>query len=472
MHSFSPAKGFGAGGPTPHAPPKLPVMRLALLDQAAFLRLRATGQGSTVQCTWVYDRDVNIDELRAFKDNLGAGLLGRRIERSPLPFGRHRWVLDDHSPDIALEPRQPRSAIGAWIERRAQVPVDPEFGPTFHLGALPLDDGGAAVTLVSSHCVVDGLAAISAVTEAVNKERRNRGYPQPNSRSRARAVFEDLADAVRSLPVVIRALIATVVILLKASSRSRPAPGAPRPGALSAVNDEPTALPSVTIQTDAAAWDARARSLNGSSNTLFVAFAARLAHRIGRVPPDGNAVTVVLPVSDRTSDDDRANALTSITLAVDAAAVAHDLSRVRADIKRMLTSLHLKPNEMLAGLPLVPFTPRWFVRHAEGIAMSTGQLPVGCSNLGSLDPAFGRIDGADAAEVSIRLAEQGITRRRIEETRGQLFCSTGTINGSRFLNVIACQDGAGNTAAEARELACSALADLKLGASTVFEGQI
>lgn len=472
MHLCSPAIGLGVSGRATHAPPNSPVTKLALLDQAAFLRLRATGQGSTVQCTWVYDRDVNIDELRTFKDNLAAGLLGRRIERSPLPFGRHRWVLDNHSPDIALEPRQPRSAIGTWIERRAQVPVDPEFGPTFHLGVLPLDDGGAAVTLVSSHCVVDGLAAITAVTEAVNNQRRNRGYPQPNSRSRVRAVSEDLTDAVRSLPMVIRALIATLMIVLTASSGPRSAAGARRPGPLSGIADEQTALPSVTIQTDAAAWDARARSLNGSSNTLFVAFAARLAHRIGRVLPDGNSVTVVLPVSDRTGNDDRANALTSITLSVDGTTVASDLSRVRADVKRRLTSLPQEPNEMLAGLPLVPFTPRWLVRHAEGVAMSTGQLPVGCSNLGSLDPAVGRIDGADAAEVSIRLAEQGITRRRIEQTHGQLFCSTGTINGSRFLNVIACQDGAGNTAAQARELACSALADLRLGATTVYEGQI
>lgn len=460
------------GAPAAH-PRNLPMTRLALLDQAAFLRLRATGQGSTVQCTWVYDRDVNLDELRIFNDNLAAGLLGRRIERSPLPFGRHRWVLDNRSPDIALDQRQPRSAIGAWVERRAQVPVDPECSPTFHLGVLPLEDGGAAVTLMASHCVVDGLAAIAAVTEAVDGERRNRGYPEPNSRSRVRAVTEDMADAVRALPAVIRALIATLMILLKAPSGSRVPPGAAgRPCRLAAIDDEQMALPSVTIQTDAAAWEARARSLDGSSNTLFVAFAARLAHRIGRVLPDGNSVTVVLPVSDRTSNDDRANALTSVTLTVDGAAVANDLSFVRADVKGMLTALRRKPNEMLAGLPLVPFTPRWLVRHAEAIAMSADQLPVGCSNLGSLDSTVGRIDGADASEVSIRLAEQGITRRRIEQTRGQLFCSTGTINGSRFLNVIACRDGAGNTAAEARELACSALADLQLSATTVYEGQI
>lgn len=443
--------------------------RLALLDQAAFLRLRATGQGSTVQCTWVYDRDVNVDQLRVFHANLAAGLLGRRIERSPLPFGRHRWVADCRSGDITLEPRRPRSELGAWVENRAQVAVDPEFGPTFHLGVLPFDGGGAAVTLVASHCVVDGLGLITAITEAVNAQSRKHRYPQPLSRNRLRALFEDLADAINAVPAVIRALIATLTILLRSSSGPGIPPTAPGPAPDLSIDDERRALPSATLQTDAAAWEARARALNGSSNTLFVAFAARLAHRMGRVLADGNSVTVVLPVSDRAADDDRANALTSITLTVDAVAAAHDLSPVRADVKKLLTSLRLAPNEMLAGLPLIPFTPRWLVRRAEGVAMSAGQLPVGCSNLGSLDAAVGRIDGADAVEVCIRLAEQGFTRRRIEQNRGQLFCSTGTFNGSRFLNVIACQSGA-DSAAAARELACSALADLQLSATSVYEG--
>jgi hypothetical protein len=443
--------------------------RLALLDQAAFLRLRATGQGSTVQSTWIYDRDVNIDELRSFNDNLGAGLLGRRIERSRLPFGRHRWVLDSRSPDIAWEPRRPRGEIGAWLERRGRVGVDPEHGPTFHLGVLPLDDGGAAVTLVASHCVVDGLGLVLAVAEAVKGERRNLGYARPNSRGRSSAVLEDLVDAVRALPAAIRALIATLLILRRVSSDQRGQSSARRPGG--PIGDDPNTSPSVTIQTDAAAWEARARVLNGSGNALFVAFATRLAHRMGRVLPDGNSVTVVLPVSDRTPDDDRANALTSITLTVDGIAVADDLSAVRADVKRSLTALEQEPNEMLAGLPLIPFTPRWLVRRAEGIAMSSGQLPVGCSNLGSLDSAVSRIDGADATEVSMRLAEQGITQARIEQAQGQLFCGTGTVNGSRFLTVVAYQSGAGATTAT-RELACSALADLQLSATTVYEGRI
>jgi hypothetical protein len=143
------------------------------------------------------------------------------------------------------------------------------------------------------------------------------------------------------------------------------------------------------------------------------------------------------------------------------------MSSVRADVKSRLTSLRQQPNELLAGLPLIPFTPRRLVRHTEDIAMATGQLPVGCSNLGTLDPVIGRIDGADATEVSMRLAEQRITRRRVERSHGQLFCGTGTIHGSRFITVVAYQCGAENTATTARQLAHGALADLQLSATTV-----
>jgi hypothetical protein len=304
-----------------------------------------------------------------------------------------------------------------------------------------------------------------AIAEAVKGESREFGYPQPHSRDRWRAVSEDLIDAVRSLPAVIRALIATLLILLRLSPDVK---AAPAPRHRSAANDDDAAeLPSVTMQTDAGAWDARAREMTGSSNALCIAFAVRLAHRMGRVQADGSTVTVVLPVSERTANDVRANALSSITVAVDSEAVLDDLSTVRADVKGRLTSLAEQPNEMLAGLPLIPFTPRWLVRHTEGIAMATGQLPVGVSNLGSFDAVVGRIDGRDANEVSMRLAEQGITRGRVERDRGQLFCGTGTLNGSRFLTVVAYQCGAENTVASTRELACSALSDLRLAATTV-----
>ncbi len=65
---------------------------LDLVDQAVFDFERATGASSRGQVVWIYNRAVDIDGLRRFHHHLQQGRLSRRIERSPLPFGRHRWV--------------------------------------------------------------------------------------------------------------------------------------------------------------------------------------------------------------------------------------------------------------------------------------------------------------------------------------------------------------------------------------------
>ena len=71
-----------------------PDNRLALVDQGFFAGHRAIGQTEVMQVVWVYEHAIDFDGLKRFHHNLGYGLFGRRIERSPLPFGRHRWVSD------------------------------------------------------------------------------------------------------------------------------------------------------------------------------------------------------------------------------------------------------------------------------------------------------------------------------------------------------------------------------------------
>ena len=63
---------------------------LDLYDQSYFSFERAAGVTCVLQCVWVYDRAIDIDGLRRFHHHLRQGRLSRRIERSPLPFGRHR----------------------------------------------------------------------------------------------------------------------------------------------------------------------------------------------------------------------------------------------------------------------------------------------------------------------------------------------------------------------------------------------
>ncbi|MFZ0718452.1 MAG: hypothetical protein WAN02_30245, partial [Mycobacterium sp.] len=159
--------------------------RLALVDQAFFAGHRAAGQNEVMQVVWLYERTIDFDGVRRVYRNLGYGLLGRRIERSPLPFARYRWVLDRGPADIEFaESARPRAELSDWADERAQLPIDPEWGPGWHLGVLPLTDGSTAVSLVASHYLLDGLGLIVALAEAMMGNTRDLGYRPPHSRTR------------------------------------------------------------------------------------------------------------------------------------------------------------------------------------------------------------------------------------------------------------------------------------------------
>jgi hypothetical protein len=114
-----------------------------------------------------------------------------------------------------------------------------------------------------------------------------------------------------------------------------------------AVGGETAAVvPALTAYIDLSEWDARAKSPGGTSNSLFAGFASRLGVRAGRIRDDG-AVTLSFPVSERTENDSRGNALTSAVVTVDSTHVMSYLSGIRIKIKQALVGLAEKPNELL-----------------------------------------------------------------------------------------------------------------------------
>ena len=138
-----------------------------LIDQSAFRGERATGATNLLQCVWVYNRAIDIDGLRQFHQHLQRGRLSRRIERSPLPFGRHRWVLPSGQPELEIVERpRPHEEFDAWLADQANTSIDAEHGPGWHLAVLPFTDGGAGVSLVASHCLTDGVGLCEALADA------------------------------------------------------------------------------------------------------------------------------------------------------------------------------------------------------------------------------------------------------------------------------------------------------------------
>ena len=440
-----------------------PDNRLAVVDHALFAGHRATGQEVVIQCVWVYEHAIDFDGLRRFHHNLGYGLLGRRIERSPLPFARHRWVLDRGPSDIDIaECARPRAELSDWVDERSQLPADPECGPGWHLGVLPLTDGSTAVSLVVSHYLIDGLGLDASIANAVLGNTRDLGYPPPRSRTRLRAVVQDARQTAQDAPEVARALVAAAKLARRRRHDIARSP-ASRPVALRGVDgDDAVVVPAITIHIDLDGWDARAEALGGTRTTLVAGLAAKLGERMGRRRAGDGAVTLHLPMSDRAEGDTRAMAVSYTSVSVDPTRITTDLHDVGAAINQALRTLRETPDESSQLLWLASFTPkRAWQRMADTLAADP-DLPVFCSYAGDTDPAICRLDGTDAEYAYARAPGQHVTRRWLEQIGGQMALLSGRIGGNIFITVSAYQPGAKNTKPALRELVAHTLAEFDL----------
>ena len=430
---------------------------LDYMDQASFLGLRARGRDPLIQLFWLYDHDVDLDQLRRFQRLLGQGLIGRRIERSPLPFGRHRWVAWPGPDDIEVAAPRPRSEVRQWAVEQSQKPIDPEYGPSWRLTVLPLTEGGAAVMLIASHTVADGVGGITAVAEAVEGHTRDLGYPRPGSRTKSQALKQDSRAFFRELPEVGKSLVAAARVAKKEGG----APKGKRPPATigSHFADE-VIVPSITIHIDARQWDERAKALAGSGPSLLLGFGARYGYHLGWLASDGRAnLSVVL--SERTPGDTRGNALTNVTFPVDPDAVTTDLSEVRAEFKAASHRLEESGNDLLGPLALTPFVPMRAVRRLESLVLR--EKEVGCSYLGDMDPAVIRPDGTDAAELVFLPFEQHITYGDLARMDGIFHpVLAGRVHDKVWISIGFCNAQGTTTRDDLAEVARTTLADMGL----------
>ncbi|BBY66488.1 condensation domain-containing protein [Mycolicibacterium helvum] len=437
---------------------------LAYIDQGSFLGLRALGRGPLAQYGWIYEHPVDLDAVRRFHHNLGHGLLGRRVERSPLPFARDRWVTWRGPADIDLAATaRPRSEAMAWLDEQLRIPIDPEAGPSWRVAVQPLTEGGAVITLIASHTVCDGLALTQAIGHAARGETWELGYPQPGSRTRGQALRQDAAQVLRAIPDIAKAVVAAIKLarnnardFASSAGRSGPSPGRLDGAAL-------VTVPSVAAYVDEAQWQSRMESLGGTSNSLFAGIGAKLGQVLGRID-DSGLVRLQFPVSERTEGDTRANALTGMTLTIDPSDVTTSLRDVRAELKRTLAALSEARFELLGPVALAPLVPPGLARRLEGLALGAG-APVGCSNLGKLDASVNRPDGTDAECLVLRQIESRTTADILDRLGGTLFVACGQVNGKVSLTASAWRPGGPNSRDELKAIFAQVLDEFGLTAT-------
>jgi hypothetical protein len=434
---------------------------LDLVDHTFFRVERAAGVTNVIQCVWVYDRPVDIDGLRRFHRHLQRGRLSRRIERSPLPFGRHRWVSpSDQSGLEIIEQPWPRGEFDGWLNEQANNPLDAEHGPGWHLAVLPFTDGGAGVSLVASHCLTDAVGLCEALADAACGDDNPIAWPAAGSRPRWWALREDVRQTVRDIPGIAGAAVAAAQFVRRHHGSAESASPAPVP---TAEADESVTFPTATIFVDADEWDARAESLGGTSNTLFAALAARLAQRVGRVATDGS-VTLTMAINQRTLGDTRANAITNVDFTVDPAPAATGLSEIRGAIKQALIRSQEEPDERWTLLPLVPLVPEWLGKRWVGAATNSA-TSVGSSNIGAVNPAVNRPDGTDADRFVMRSLSARMTKAMMHQLGGLLSLLSGKAHGRVFVSVVAHQPDRPNSNDELQQHISSILSEFSLTAT-------
>jgi hypothetical protein len=448
---------------------------LDLVDQTFFRLEQAVGAG-VGQSVWVYNRPVDIDGLRQFHQHLQQGRLARRIERSPLRFGRHRWVspLDQHEIEIAT-PR-PREEFDAWLNEQANIPLDAEHGPGWHLAVLPFTDGGAGVSFVVTHCLTDGIGGCLAVVEAACGYDHTINWPAAGSRPRWLALREDARQTMRDIPGIRRAVVAAARFARRnrrsagsaaAASSKAPSKALPKLPPPIAGADELVTLPTAAFFLDADDWDARAQSLGGTSNTLLAGVAARLAHRVGRVAADGS-VALAIPVNERTADDTRANAVTMLDITVDPAPATTHLGEIRAATKHALIRHWEVPDERRTLLPLVPLLPQRLVKRMLGVATGGATNVVVASNIGAAPPAANRPDGTDADYVVLLSRYPGLTKAMIHQLGGLMVVHSARVHRQVFVSVLAYQPDRLNSNDDLRQRVSGVLSEFSLTATACW----
>ncbi|APE15212.1 hypothetical protein BOH72_08235 [Mycobacterium sp. WY10] len=437
---------------------------VAYADQALLLALRGAGQEAVMQLIWIYEHDLDLDGVRRFHQNFGRGLVGRLIERSPLPFGRHRWVsvAGPQAPLEIVENPRPREELWDWAHEQVELPLDPERSPAWRMGVQSFSDGTKAVSLVVSHTIVDGGGVVVSVLAAVHGTGKDLGYPPRFSRTRGRAVLEDLRQLGADLPEIGRTLVKAIKVATRRKDELvRPsAPAATPVGG----GNQPvmTAVAAALIDKDH--WDQRAKELGGNHFSLVAGFAGKLAQHLGRTRSSDGAATLMIPVSERDNPGDTGgNVVTIANVTFDPDPVAKDLSGARTAIKAGLITARERPDEMVELLPLIPFLPKRAMGRMADMAFNfSADVPVSCSNMGDVPDDLLRLDGTEAERFYFGGVDRNLTLDVLERRRGLMSVMSARLGGRVILPVFRYQPGADNSRARLREAIAKTLAEFEL----------
>ena len=394
-------------------------------------------QQAVMQSLWRYHRPVDLEALTRFHHHLEHSPLARLLQPALLPIGRPRWVrAPDTSSALTISTETlPAEMMQAWADAQIELPMDPVQGPGWTFTVQPFRDGSTVVSLVISHCIADGTAAVSAIIEAARGQRRPPAYSPKSAPQPLVSMTNELLRFIKDISASLGALGQ----LMRTARNIKTAPAA-SPVATTG-RDQAITFPSVFVRIPTSVWDEKASSLGVTRFTLLAAMTAAFAVALGRIR-DHHA-TLFIPVNRRDKQvDSDANCVSLATLKVPVDELNGNLHEFQRHLQATVQKTRSTTDTIAALLPLVPFIPkRAFVAASQLAFRALADLPVTCSHMGDIPIDVLRIDGAAADLFCFRGMDRQVTVRSIEERQGVASLATGAIPGYILLNFIAYQPG-------------------------------
>jgi hypothetical protein len=266
--------------------------RLTTSDDLFLKLYKLYGNTLGGQIAWRFDQPLGQDTLRRLHAHLSHGFLARRVRTTLIPAARPWWEQSTESFPLGWDPQTvPENGELDWLDAQGTADLDPTTGRGWRLSAAPTADGGMLMSLVGSHVVADGGAAMYAIVDALQRLESGAAPDFATSSGRLvgltpttgllRAHLHDAFGQVRAAAQGVRAAYAARGV---AELARNPRPAEP---ALS-LPDRYTPV-SVVVETKLDEWKAVAAAHQGTSNGLLIGVAVGLLGRTGRVADGADA---------------------------------------------------------------------------------------------------------------------------------------------------------------------------------------
>ena len=154
--------------------------------------------------------------------------------------------------------------------------------------------------------------------------------------------------------------------------------------------------------------------------------------------------------------------MTFCKIAVDPLRAIHDLKSIGSSLKSAVRAAKARPDPIVKLFPIVPWMRRAAAALVDLVFTYSDDMPVSCSNLGTLPARLGCVDGTPCRIMMARGVDTNVTLRDLRRSHGHLVVVASRFDNTVCVGVEAYRLDAANSPEQMRDVMQRTLAEFGL----------